>query len=207
MTREARCAAAVLTATVLLAACGGERDAAVEGGGDGPDRRSTPTASSPTSQPTSDATTSTETSTETPPVMPPEAQAPDADGAATFIRYYFDTVNYAYRTGDLGPTQLVRQDDCTACLSLEEEIAAGFAMGGRIVAAQVSVEDIAVTPGDLTAYAEALAVLSQESGEIVDSAGDHVGTIDPEVQLAIGANLERSPTGWLISQWGNYERS
>lgn len=162
----------------------------------------------PTATDTTAVTSPTESSAlttpaETPPVLPPEAQVQDADGAAAFVRFYFATVNYGYRTGDVEPLLPLRQNDCTACIGIEGEIVEGYTSGGTITGAQVSVVDVAVPGVSPTTGAEAVSIISQEPGVVLDADQEEVEQIGGDENLSIAFTMDWVAPGWIVSQWGS----
>ena len=64
----------------------------------------TPVASTPTGTPSA-----------APVVVPPEARAATPEGASAFARFFFDTLNEAYRTRDATALQAISHPDCKSC--------------------------------------------------------------------------------------------
>jgi hypothetical protein len=109
--------AAVGVALVLgVAACSGS---------DPEPRIAPPSSSAPGSPSTSPA------ASQTAPTMPPEARGTDAKAAEAFVKFYWEMVNYAQRTGDveglksLGP-------DCGGCDAGIGFITSVYGKGGSI---------------------------------------------------------------------------
>ncbi|WP_343910899.1 DUF6318 family protein [Nocardioides aquiterrae] len=91
--------AAVGVALVLGAACSGS---------DPEPRLALPSSSAPSTPSTSPA------SSQTAPTLPPEAKGTDAKAAEAFVKFYWEMVNYAQRTGDVGALQALGPD-CGGC--------------------------------------------------------------------------------------------
>lgn len=163
------------------------------------------TTAPPPPSPSPSTSTSAEPPAEVPPLLLPEAQVADIYGGAAFIRHYFDVVNYAYRTGDVAAVAPLRQDDCKACLGIEDTIAARYSAGNSIVGGAIELTDVVVTPGTMSGLVEASIVAQQTPGEVIDASGRVTDTISGRGKLLVGVNLERTPTGWLMSQWGTLE--
>lgn len=134
--------------------------------------------------------------------MPPEALAADADGAAAFIRHYFDLMNYAYATGDLAPVQAIREPGCEACRGMEEIIKEGYAPGQHIEGGQNSVVDVAVPPEDPAAGMGAVVVLDVTAGRVVGPGAEVVRDIEAEEDLVIRF-LVRHDDAWTVVAWGS----
>ena len=191
--------AMALVVVTSLAGCTEDEPAAA------PTQARTPTAASQPSTP--ESPTTEPIPTETPPPLPPEAQPADVDGAAAFIRHYFDVVNYAYRTGDVAAAKLIRAEECAACNDIELQIARGYEGGGRIRGGLATVTDIAVTPGDLSTHAEALVVLSVEQANYLSGDGSVGESIPAAPELVLTVLLQKGAAGWMTLEWGGDDGS
>jgi hypothetical protein len=163
-----------------------------------------PTPSTSGGQSVAETTTPSPTQTVQPPVMPAAAKKSDLAGAEAFIRYYFDTVNYAYATGDLERTQSIRASDCAACKSLEDGIRKGYANDQRLQGGHVEVGDVVVTPGDLSKGADINVVAEQATADVIGPDGNVVDQYPGTPKAAYRFLLDYDD-GWVVSQWGNYE--
>lgn len=151
--------------------------------------------------PTSPSTTGT--SAETPPQMPDAAKGTDAAAAEAFVEFYWETVDYAQRTGDLDPLRQVSSEDCLACRSgiqrLEEIFAKdGVISGGTSRVARpktVFVEGNAgldaVVEFDLSSTRQRIDYPAGETDEAYRG-----GT------SAMRARLQRDGIGWIMLFWG-----
>jgi hypothetical protein len=66
------------------------------------------------------------------PTLPVEAGDGTRAGAEAFVQYYWDVVNYAQATGDVGLLRSLAQPSCTGCEGGAELIAKVYDRGGRI---------------------------------------------------------------------------
>jgi hypothetical protein len=85
----------------------------------------------------------TEVPATTPPTPPtPPPTAPTAEGASAFVRYWFDTVNFATTTGDLGPLEVASGSGCQACSAVEDDVRAAYQDGGTLRGGQYAVREV-----------------------------------------------------------------
>ncbi len=89
-------AAGVVALSLLLAGCTGDGD---------PDP---PTSSGPSE-------TASPTETLAVPVIPDEAKAETDLGAVAFVKHWFASLNYGYRTGDTEPIRSLSREECLEC--------------------------------------------------------------------------------------------
>ncbi|WP_028636087.1 DUF6318 family protein [Nocardioides sp. URHA0032] len=94
-------------------------------GGDPEPRVAPPSTSPPTSPSTTPA------SDTVPPTMPPEARGTDAASAEAFVKFYFDTVNYAQSTGDVNALNHLAAR-CGGCDAGVQSIERTYDEGGSI---------------------------------------------------------------------------
>lgn len=129
MSPRARSAIAVaaLLATGLLAGCDDEDDPP----------EPTESVSEPTSAPTSTQTEPTPTGP-VEPTLPAEAEAATKAGAEAFVGYYWQVVNYAQHTGDVGPLTRISEDNCAGCNGGIRYITKVYGRGGRIIGGDFS---------------------------------------------------------------------
>lgn len=134
--------AASVAALALLAGCSDDDPSP----GD-PSSTWTPTGKPET--PTSDAT---EKPTE--PALPEAATKATEDGARAFITYYWDLINYAQVTGDVGELRAVSAAGCAGCASGFKAIHRLYAGGGYIVGGNytVTVLDLSELDGPASSY-------------------------------------------------------
>ncbi|WP_379153483.1 DUF6318 family protein [Nocardioides hankookensis] len=179
---------AVLTAAVLLSALavGGCTD-------DDPEPKFGPTESTSPASPTSTAA-----SGPIAPSLPAAALGSDASAAETFVEFYWDTVNFAQRTGDVTSLRSLGVK-CTACDKGVEFIENAYAGGGQIRGGHGQVSDLETVFIDRDG--ENWAVVScrvESTKQVVDMPGS-----DRDEQYQGGAanlRLYLQPTddGWVV---------
>lgn len=99
--------------------------------GDAPEPNIAPTSPATSSEP-SDPSTSP-VSGPTAPTMPPEAMGDDLAAAEAFVKFYWDSVNYAQATGDTGSLRRLGAKACAACRAGVAKLDDIYDRGGRIV--------------------------------------------------------------------------
>ncbi|MEJ5867843.1 DUF6318 family protein [Pseudokineococcus sp. 5B2Z-1] len=160
----------------------------------------------PPPAPTATATPTDDAPTPEPgpaPTLPPEATTDDAAGAEAFVRYWYDSLNYAIRTGD---TASVREasllPECIECEALASSVESAYDAGGSLVGGRADVvEAIAPTPDGSGAVLLSV-VVQQQPLQRLDSAGDVVsddmgeGVDESSQSVVIGRN--DTGDGWLM---------
>lgn len=76
------------------------------------------------------------------PKMPSEASLKSQQGLEAFIPYWFETMSYAYETGDLDPVRSVTDSECSLCAALSKDIENWTLKGRWIVGGQLEVTEV-----------------------------------------------------------------
>lgn len=79
------------------------------------------------------------------PTLPPEAEADTKAGAQAFVKFYWDVVNYARRTGDVSHLRELSVASCAGCNGGIESIEQIYERGGRILGGRF--ELLSAVPG------------------------------------------------------------
>jgi hypothetical protein len=74
-------------------------------------------------QPREPDPSATPTSTATPPPMPEQATEDSPEGAAAFVDYWVDVLNYAAISADVEPLRAISDAQCHSCQSLIDSLA------------------------------------------------------------------------------------
>ncbi len=77
-----------------------------------------------------------------PPAVPTPAATFTQAGGASFVNFWFDTVNYATSTGDSSALAVVVNPDCTGCRPALDAITAGYANGGSLSGGSYLVREV-----------------------------------------------------------------
>ena len=178
--------AVIAAATLLLglSACSGED----------PDPRVAP--------PTPTEPSTTGTSAETPPEMPEAAKGTDAAAAEAFVEFYWEMVDYAQRTGDLGSLREISSDKCVACQAGIDYLEDVFARHGEFSGgvSRVSNPTTAFATKDGVNYAVVDFNLALTRQHV-----DLPGTDDDETYTGgrneVRARLESTRSGWIMDYW------
>jgi hypothetical protein len=75
------------------------------------------------------------------PKPPASAAPPTADGAAAFVRYWFDTIGYGTATGNTAPLEAASTPDCTVCGTVLKAIRSAYDGGNRMRGGQYTIRD------------------------------------------------------------------
>ncbi len=114
---------------------------ALAGCGDDPQPKMPPPSASSPSTPAPSA--STDPAVE--PTLPPEAEGKDEAAAEAFIRYYYDLINYAQRTGDVKSLRAASLAGCDFCTSGADYVRDLYDNGGRQLGGGYSISEAQVT--------------------------------------------------------------
>jgi hypothetical protein len=131
--------------------------------------------------------------------MPSEASLKSPQGLQTFLPYWFETVSYAYETGDLAPLEEITAPGCAICKEFKKTIQAGHEGDKWIVGGQIEptdIEDRFVETADGT-YAPIVFITQQplviyEDDKVVGKAD---GFVDPLLWVATARYTEDR---WVI---------
>ncbi|WP_460829370.1 DUF6318 family protein [Nocardioides hungaricus] len=186
MTGPRAVVAAVVAAVVLvlgLAACSGD-----------PEPRVAP--------PSPTVPSTTRASVQTPPEMPAAAKGTDAAAAEAFVRFYWETVNYAQETGDLSSLREISAKTCIACQAGLDYLEDVFAKDGAISGGRGRVgnpETAFATDGGVTyAVVDFDLRMTRQRVDLPGSGDDEVyagGTSEVRARLAPTAS------GWVMDYW------
>ncbi|MGW6173818.1 DUF6318 family protein [Arthrobacter sp. NPDC055138] len=133
------------------------------------------------------------------PVMPDEASLKSQQGLQAFLPYWFETVSYAYETGDLAPLEQITAPGCAICKEFKKTIQAGHDGDKWIVGGQIEpteIEDRFVETAD-GKYAPIVFITQQplviyEGDKVV---GEADGFVDPLLWVATVRYVEDH---WII---------
>jgi len=182
----------VLLGVLALAACS-SGDA--EGGEVTAPPSAPATSETLTAEPTGEPTDSGEALA--PPEMPAEAREQTAEGAAAFATYWFDTVEYAYGSGDTEPFMAVSLDECSACNATEESISAVHSSGARWSGLQMTVSSAVAPPPDERGTIVSL-LLSETESNVVNSDGSVREAIPAAPDRPFDVFLRPGDEGWMV---------
>lgn len=156
-----------------------------------------PATSAPTSPVTETSTAPVE------PTLPPEAEGTGPKAAEAFVRYYYDTVNYAQQTGDTKHLRSLGALMCEACSGGADAIERITKEGGTIVGGEYKVKLAKVTgrrtvPGGGELYYLTVRVVStkQEVTGTKDLDGTYGGGT-----TRLRFEIARSKVGLQITSW------
>jgi hypothetical protein len=164
---------------------------------------SPPPSSTPSSPDASSPTTATAAATPTGPVeptLPTEAERADKAGAAAFVEFYWDAVNYAQATGDTELLKSLAIESCAGCNGGIEAISEIYRRGGRIVGGQQRVTESILTPTPSGGWTASITV--HIARQRITGAGDLNQTSNPgTVDLLLAVNHQRG--SWFVTYLGD----
>ncbi|MEV7647397.1 DUF6318 family protein [Arthrobacter sp. NPDC089319] len=133
------------------------------------------------------------------PVMPDEASLKSQQGLQAFLPYWFETVSYAYETGDLTPLEQITAPGCAICKEFKKTIQAGhdgdkWIVGGQIEPTEIEDRFVETVDGK---YAPIVFITQQplviyEDDKVVGKAD---GFVDPLLWVATVRYVEDH---WII---------
>jgi len=91
---------------------------------------------------TASATASRPAPTATLPAMPDQAKENSPEGAAAFLAYWVETLNYASATGDVGELSRISSPDCSGCARYIALYRDTYLEGGYFVDADWAVDEV-----------------------------------------------------------------
>lgn len=122
-------------------------------------REDDPTPPPPTTAPTAPTTPAV-----TAPVMPELGNEFSAEGVATFVKYYVNTLNYAALTGDTNRLDALSSDGCESCASYIGLYETTYEAGGRFTGGTWTLAKAAVTFTDADDPSYVTAVIRASRG-------------------------------------------
>ncbi len=137
------------------------------------------------------------------PTLPPEAEGKGRKAAEAFVRYYYDTVNYAQATGDTTLLRSIGSPGCTACTAGADAIDAIYRQGGTIIGGEDTVNRAKATgmrtfPGAGAVYY--LKVQVSNSDQTVSGSNKLDGEY-PAARVHLQFEVTQADNGHSISQW------
>jgi len=134
------------------------------------------------------------------PTLPPEATTNDAAGAEAFTRYWYETLNFAYSTGDLEPMRRASADECVICDDLAGVISESYADGGRLKGGLVTLSEVVAPTPDATGSVLLSVVFQQAGSQQVDASGAVEAEYPSETDVSASVVIERtdSDDGWRM---------
>lgn len=156
--------------------------------------------------PSSDAPTSAAPTSSVAPTMPAAASGADAAAAEAFVKFYWDTVNYAQESGDLHPLRQLADPRCAECEAGVKYLEGVFQADGRVIGgdATLEVQKSTLVEGAGRQDAVVKFVLST-TPQRVDYAGTDKDESFAGGQRTVNALVQPSGGTWLMRSWGVQE--
>jgi hypothetical protein len=133
--------------------------------------------------------------TATPAPIPSAAQAPTAQGADAFVRFYFQQLNVAFSTADSGIIRAFSDPSCGTCKNYIEALDA--TPETVIRGESFHVLDVAVPPIEKVGTVVDV-YITQPARMLVDRAGKVITKYPAKGQQHLLVNVIRSVGGWRV---------
>src|SRR4029450_7598113 len=113
------------------------------------------------------------------------------EGAAAFVRYWFDALNYAAATGDSVPLQAVSSPACKTCTAVMATISAAYDNDGYLDGGQYTLRSV-VIDGVFTVQRPTVGVVFDRSARsAIGGNGRLVGVLPGTTSAKFQVLLER----------------
>lgn len=175
--RSIRAGAVAAVSAVVLVGCNGGTEvedppttASPSAPTSSPESSPSPTELESTEEPTTEGPTDEPTEASALPELPEAAKENTPEGAEAFIRYYFDVVNRAYTTPESGLIPALSNDECLACVALEEQVGQLISSGQRVAYEPFALTDMSVVGGGAEPEVVRFNVeMTQPANQFIDS--------------------------------------
>lgn len=116
------------------------------------------------------------------PVLPEKAKEFSKAGLIAFAEHWYETLSYAYETGDVAPMQLISAPDCPSCERVKASVDSRYGDGGWLVGGLMIVHDSRSTFNEM-ADGTYQAVLNIQQEKVVSYNTD--GSVDSKSDPSI----------------------
>ncbi len=137
-------------------------------------------------------------SSEAAPELPSAAMDRSADGAAAFAYHWFDTLNFAVRTGDDSAFRVASGPGCIPCMVVSTSIHDGYQDGRSMEGGSYSVRSVQADSFFDLARPVLRVVYDRTTRSTVDGDGQVVATLPGITFVSCQIVLERSDTQWRV---------
>jgi hypothetical protein len=134
----------------------------------------------------------------TPPQPPASAEPATAEGGATFVRHWFEALNYAIGTGDTTALAAASATSCRACADVVGFVQNAYANGGSLRGGGYTVRDVTFDNFWSLENAKFGVVFDRSSRSTVSSGGSQGDVLEGATFLAFQVLLERTSDGWRV---------
>lgn len=155
----------------------------------------------PAAGPTLPPITETPSATPTAQAIPTEATAATPEGAAEFVRYFYESVQRAYETADPSLVEVLSAEGCTSCSNFIDSVA--DLRDAQETVADFSLDVVDVQAAGLSAAASTVnAVVVLDVSEYVrESSSGTVVAREPAADGAVNdVQLIRVDGAWLVQE-------
>ncbi|MBX7445753.1 MULTISPECIES: DUF6318 family protein [unclassified Arthrobacter] len=135
------------------------------------------------------------------PVLPEVAKTETKEGAEAFTKYWYETLSYAYETGNSRKLENVSGPGCVFCKGLKDGIDEAWSEGRWISGGTIQTPAITATV-ESGAQAHAEVQVIQATIEIRRPDGSLLQEPTPATNTGSRAGLTFGPTGWVMTDLG-----
>ncbi len=132
------------------------------------------------------------------PDPPAVVSSTSVDGATAFVKYWFDTLNYALTTGNTAPVEAVSSPDCETCATVTKAIKDGYQSGGRLRGGEYTIRQITTDNFFTVAEPDVDIVFDRSPRSTVTATGQQVTVLPGTTFATAQILLERSGNKWRI---------
>jgi hypothetical protein len=156
----------------------------------------------PDAAPTLPAITESPSPSPEPDAVPPQATEATPEGAAEFVRYWFDSLNQAAQDGDTETLKAVSDPACETCSRFISSIENLYGPGGRIEGGQFNVTAVEAQSVPAEAReAKALVVYDVTPTRQVGPQGETILQVEALSNETGDLVLARTPAGWTLKEF------
>ncbi len=135
--------------------------------------------------------------TSSPAAVPSAARVKTPQGAAAFVRFYFDQLNVAFSTSDASIIRAYSQPECGTCKIYEGALDDSHSKGLSIEGTAFAVTDVAAAPvTGATVSVEVFGKVPAKSQ--IDRTGAVVQRVPARPDFHFSVSLSAGSTGWLV---------
>jgi hypothetical protein len=184
--------AAVGTGVLIYQAVAGS-----DGGVSGPLPTTTVgTVSTGTSTPSTAPSSAVASSTLKPPLLPAAAAKPTREGAAAFLRYFFEVYTYTYASLDTDAMSGISLPGCNTCTSVMDNAREAASAGNTVEPGLIEVTAVIAAPGMPTEGIVVSAVIQQEPVVTRDRTGEVIGETTATTNARVDARVIWNGKAW-----------
>ena len=130
--------------------------------------------------------------------LPPEARKHPPEGAAAFVKYYFDQVNEAWTKPDAEILPPLGEEGCKSCAGLQETAQSLVAKSRKYASPPITVTKVQPLAGAPAGQQYVRVFIDQHAVDVVDAAGKVV------TKDKAGRGARTAAVLWMGETWRVY---